>query len=108
MPRRNRREPSGAPDADDGGEFFSAGLEERILGPAGARMDGFDVRTTLNKLKRYRCPYCEGWVEPGIRHMVAVPVRSPEARRHYHSGCWDKHVKGSSVVRGQVGQVRRP
>lgn len=94
MPRRNRREVSGAPEGDDDGELFLGDLQQRILGPGASRLDGFEVRSSINKLKRYKCPYCGGWVEPGTLHMVAVPSGSPEARRHYHSGCWTKHVKG--------------
>ena len=91
MPRRNRRTVDEQPDVE--------GVAERVLGPASTRLDGYEVRSAVNKLKRYRCPYCEGAVEPGTRHLVAMPVGSPDERRHYHSGCWAKYVK-SAPARG--------
>lgn len=96
MPRRNRRETSAASRGDDEGELYLEGVQERILGPGSARLEGFEVRRAVNKLKRYRCPYCEGWVEAGTDHMVALPAGTPDSRRHYHSGCWAKHVKTST------------
>lgn len=98
MPRRNRREVSAASAGDEDGELFLGDLQQRVLGPGAARLDGFEVRSSLNKLKRYKCPYCAGWVEPGTAHMVAVPVAAPEARRHYHSGCWTRHVRGQGPL----------
>ena len=93
MPRRNRRGLEEVPELD--------GLAERILGPESSRLEGFSVRSSTNKLKRYKCPYCGGWVEPGSRHLVAVPEGEPEDRRHYHTGCWAKQVR---VVSGRAAR----
>ena len=97
MPRRNRREIS-ASQGDDDGELYLEGVQERILGPASARAEGFEVHTAVNKLKRYRCPYCEGWVEAGSHHIVALPAGTPDNRRHFHTGCWSRHAK--TLARG--------
>lgn len=70
-------------------------LEDSLLGPAAGRVDGFQVRRTSNDQKRYRCPYCEGWVEPGTPHTVAVPNGKPEDRRHYHSACWARQANST-------------
>jgi hypothetical protein len=51
--------------------------------------EGFEVRTVSGD-RRYRCPYCEGWIEPGVAHVVAFPSGRAEERRHYHNGCWVK------------------
>jgi hypothetical protein len=40
--------------------------------------------------KRYRCPGCEHWIEPGVGHLVVVPDDAPDLRRHWHRGCWFK------------------
>jgi hypothetical protein len=88
MPRRNRRQLDEEPELE--------GVADRILGPASVRLAGFEVRSAMSKLKRYRCPYCEGWIEPGSRHLVAVPVGAADQRRHYHSGCWAKHVRAAA------------
>jgi hypothetical protein len=72
-------------------------VAERILGPDSLRREGFEVHIATNKLKSYRCPYCEGWIAPGSRHVVAVPVGDADARRHYHSGCWSKQIKGTAA-----------
>jgi hypothetical protein len=89
MPRRNRRELNPEPQVE--------AVAERILGPESVRREGFEVSFASNKAKRYRCPYCEGWIAPGSRHVVAVPVGDADARRHYHSGCWSKHLKAPAA-----------
>jgi len=90
VPRRPpRTEPSRR--RGRGGPAFDAGaLGARLLGPDWARADGFEVRRSLNHQKRYRCPYCEGWVQPGTVHVVAFPEGHAEDRRHYHTPCWER------------------
>lgn len=43
--------------------------------------------------KTYICPGCEGAIAPGVGHLVVVPERDPEARRHWHRGCWYKELR---------------
>ena len=38
--------------------------------------------------KIYRCPGCDQEIRPGEGHEVVVPRSDPDARRHWHSGCW--------------------
>jgi hypothetical protein len=38
--------------------------------------------------KTYRCPGCDHEIRPGEGHEVVVPRNDPDARRHWHSGCW--------------------
>lgn len=38
--------------------------------------------------KTYRCPGCNGVIEAGTGHVVAVPLEAPELRRHWHHPCW--------------------
>jgi hypothetical protein len=64
-----------------------AEIAARIAGPPALAREGFEVRTTTGD-RRYRCPYCQGSIEPGTAHVVAFPSGQPEERRHYHSGCW--------------------
>jgi hypothetical protein len=92
MASRTRRGGSGPWKSRAGAPLDIRTLEDSIRGPAAGRVDGFDVRRTSNDTKRYRCPYCEGWVEPGTPHTVAVPTGRTEDRRHYHSSCWVKQA----------------
>lgn len=98
MPRRSRREETpgkrrhGKPvpppvDVED--------IRARIAGPPPLAKDGFEVRPTTGE-RRYRCPYCEGSIEPGTAHVVAFRSGQAEDRRHYHSGCW---VKARATMR---------
>jgi hypothetical protein len=64
----------------------------RIAGPAWAVVEGYEVRTVAGA-KRYRCPWCQGSVEPGTVHAVAFLAGHPEERRHYHSGCWGRYLE---------------
>ncbi len=63
---------------------------KRIVGPAWAQVEGHEVRQSLNEAKGYRCPYCQGWIEPGMPNLLVVPAGHPEDRRHYHAPCWSK------------------
>lgn len=96
MPRRHRRdaEPTvrrrgqgPAPPLD------VAEIANRLRGPSWATTEGFEVKRTVGS-KRYRCPYCEGWIEPDTQHVVAFEVGRPEDRRHYHSPCWARQAAG--------------
>ena len=63
----------------------------RIVGPGWATAEGYQVGNVVGA-KRYRCPWCEGWIEPGTAHIVAFEVGKAEERRHYHSGCWSRQL----------------
>ncbi len=41
-------------------------------------------------VKTYRCPGCDHEIRPGEGHEVVVPRGVPQARRHWHSGCWHR------------------
>lgn len=70
----------------------------RIVGPTWAIVEGYHVQHVLGA-KRYRCPWCEGWIEPGTAHIVAFEVGRAEERRHYHSGCWSRQAAARAKVR---------
>lgn len=42
--------------------------------------------------KHYLCPGCEQDIPPGTGHLVVVPRREPDLRRHWHRGCWDRRA----------------
>jgi hypothetical protein len=44
-------------------------------------------------VKAYRCPGCDHDIRPGEGHEVVVPVRAPDDRRHWHTGCWHRESK---------------
>lgn len=43
--------------------------------------------------KRYVCPGCHGAIEKGEGHLVVVPDRAPDLRRHWHRACWDREQR---------------
>lgn len=93
MPRRTRKTPKAYSDqADTRSEVDD--MSERLLGPSGARLEGYEVRSSTGKSKSYRCPYCLGTIPPGQPHLLSVPEGEPGERRHYHPGCWNKVVRG--------------
>jgi len=59
---------------------------------AGDDPDAVDVRHVqpYEALKHYRCPGCDHEIRPGEGHKVVVPRADPDARRHWHSGCWQR------------------
>ena len=38
--------------------------------------------------KVYLCPGCNQDIAVGLGHLVVVPTRTPELRRHWHHACW--------------------
>jgi hypothetical protein len=44
-------------------------------------------------VKAYRCPGCDHDIRAGEGHEVVVPVRAPDDRRHWHTGCWHRESK---------------
>jgi hypothetical protein len=49
--------------------------------------------------KRYICPSCNQYIEPGTGHHVVIPTRSPDLRRHWHRGCWERREFKKSHVK---------
>lgn len=48
----------------------------------------------------YRCPGCHGMLRPEVPHVVAWQAERPllggqpsDARRHWHSACWDRRSR---------------
>lgn len=40
--------------------------------------------------KSYVCPNCNRDIPAGTSHFVVVPVDTPDLRRHWHRGCWER------------------
>lgn len=38
--------------------------------------------------KAYICPGCNQDIPAGTGHVVVVPRRAPDLRRHWHHPCW--------------------
>ena len=53
--------------------------------------------------KRYLCPGCSAWIEPGTGHVVVVPELAPDLRRHWHHGCWWKEQRRVGTMAGSGG-----
>ena len=85
MPRKNRRAPE-VPLASPSPLF-----REHAPAWAGAD-DGYEVREVAGD-KEYRCPGCDHLVRVGLRHLVVVPVGDAEARRHWHTKCWQSDLR---------------
>lgn len=95
MPRRSRRDEVPATRGRQQPRKPPTPVEEisaRLLQPDAQSVDGFVVKGTQGASKRYLCPWCQGWIEPGVRHIVAYPTERLDERRHYHSGCWQKRA----------------
>ena len=40
--------------------------------------------------KTYQGPGCNREIPEGFGHLVVTPVESPDLRRHWHRGCWNR------------------
>jgi len=60
--------------------------------------DGYDyeVKTVsaARATKAYRCPGCDHEIQPGVAHVVVLPVEygDIEDRRHWHTACWNNRA----------------
>lgn len=85
MPRKNRRAPE-VPLASP-----APVLRQRAPSWAGAD-PGYEVREMAGD-KPYICPGCDHPIRPGLRHLVVVPVGDADARRHWHTKCWQSDLR---------------
>ncbi|PZR52085.1 hypothetical protein DNL40_13530 [Xylanimonas oleitrophica] len=76
---------------------------ERALGGV-SRVSADDGEWTVRRVhggeKTYRCPACRQDIPPGTPHVVAWPrdvvggeAAGLEARRHWHSSCWERRSR---------------
>jgi len=61
-----------------------------VTGVVDPFVDDVDTRFVqpYEATKPYVCPGCNQDIPPGTHHLVAVPRRDPDLRRHWHKGCW--------------------
>ena len=58
------------------------------------------VRKVTSSDKTYRCPACQQEIRPGTAHVVAWSrdaiggeTAGLDARRHWHSSCWERRSR---------------
>ena len=89
-------------DSQSGQEFDLSlgafgGVRHSEVGPDGR---DYQVQRVRGSSKVYQCPGCNHPIAAGQPHVVAWPEDSllgwdsgVEARRHWHSGCWDRRLR---------------
>jgi hypothetical protein len=92
MPRKHRRDPQyfEPPPPSQG--------RPRSAAPPWAEQPGYEVRQVQSD-KPYRCPGCDHEIRVGIAHLVVVPVRDADARRHWHTECWRRELRRLGAYR---------
>jgi hypothetical protein len=57
--------------------------------------DAVDVQRVqpYQAVKEYRCPGCDHEIRAGEGHVVVVPRRAPDDRRHWHHACWGREQR---------------
>lgn len=93
MPRRTRpkkRRGRAAADASEDEAVMRAPDVVRTAPP------GWHVRIIqpTTAVKEYRCPGCNQEVRAKTKHVVAWREGSEDLRRHWHTPCWERSVKG--------------
>lgn len=48
--------------------------------------------------KPYVCPECGRDIPPGEGHVVVWPEHDPDARRHWHHGCWRQAARRGRIA----------
>ena len=43
--------------------------------------------------KTYVCPGCHHDIPAGTGHLVVIPRRAPDLRRHWHRACWTREIR---------------
>ena len=62
------------------------------MAPDWARVPGVTVRSVSGE-KAYRCPGCNQEIRAGLPHLVVVEDDDVEARRHWHTPCWQRELR---------------
>ncbi|MGH2682493.1 MAG: hypothetical protein ACRDIX_04580 [Actinomycetota bacterium] len=62
------------------------------VAPVWAQREGFTVRQVTGS-KPYRCPGCQQPIRAAVQHLVVVPDRDPDDRRHWHTECWRRELR---------------
>jgi hypothetical protein len=69
---------------------------------AAHRFVGDDDEVTVRRVqpyqatKPYRCPGCDHPIPTGTGHVVVVPRRAVDDRRHWHASCWARVERSSA------------
>ncbi len=60
-----------------------------------ADLEDVEVRTMhpYQAAKHYVCPGCHHDIAAGTGHLVVIPRRAPDLRRHWHRACWHRKVR---------------
>ena len=60
-----------------------------------ADLEDVEVRTMhpYQATKAYVCPGCHHDIAAGTGHLVVIPRRAPDLRRHWHRACWHRKVR---------------
>jgi hypothetical protein len=95
MPRKHRR----APDVG-----AQPPRMPRSAAPMWALVGDADVRRVTGD-KPYRCPGCDLEIRAGVWHLVVVPNDDPDARRHWHEGCWRVELNRTRGRRRDLGSL---
>lgn len=72
-----------------------AWLSQRRIEPG---PDGYDYEVkavpAARATKAYRCPGCDHEIQPGVAHVVVLPVENGDIgdRRHWHTSCWNNRA----------------
>jgi len=67
--------------------------------------DAFDDEVEVRRVqpydavKEYRCPGCNQEIRVGEGHVVVVPRRAPDDRRHWHRSCWGREARSAQPRR---------
>ncbi len=97
MSRRSRKRPWGQEHVPVDVVRARGGLQQ-VTGPGGAT---FNVRRIPAGAKEYLCPGCNQVIPVGAAHVVAWATEhlwgadaALAERRHWHSSCWQRSVRG--------------
>jgi hypothetical protein len=64
-------------------------LNDFVEDPETGEMAEFRRLQHYQATKTYVCPGCNQEIRPGTGHVVIVPLRRSDDRRHWHTPCWE-------------------
>ncbi len=96
MPKRNRHRKPAPPKPKRTKAGPKSTGKPKLKGPRTLKDPSDAADTTITFVqeseasKSYMCPGCQREIPAGLGHVVAVPTSTPDLRRHWHRGCWER------------------
>ncbi|MGH9291673.1 MAG: hypothetical protein ACRDZ6_02680 [Acidimicrobiales bacterium] len=92
-PLRRKPLPAPPPSRDPVAGGRARGRASFVTDPLTGELAELSSVPPYQALKQYVCPGCNQEIRPRTGHVVVVPLRLPDERRHWHRPCFERAAR---------------